>query len=1044
MLMLKERIQKIISELDSYRYCHSHTLADYQITEAGPGEEEAPIDNPENWSPFTAGKDRWGGYDKNFWFRTGFSVPEEMHGKPVVYEVITGRESFWDSINPQFKVFVNGELVQGLDHNHRIVRLTESAEAGKHYEIVLHAHSGLEDVQVDLKTRISVLETETEALYFNLKVALESSGALADTDKRRADLIEMLNHAVNLLDLRKPQSDAFHTSVREANAYLEKTVYSGDMWHEGTTLQAIGHTHIDVAWRWTVAQTRHKVVRSFSTAIKLMEEYPEYIFMSSQPQLYQFVKEERPDLYEKIRQKIKEGRWEPEGAMWVEPDCNLISGESLVRQILMGTRFFQKEFGVQNKIVWLPDVFGYSAAMPQILKKSGIDYFLTSKLSWNEYNKMPYDTFMWKGIDGTEVLTHFIMAREYERVVDGFYTVYGGMLNPSQTAGAWQRYQQKELNSEVLFPYGYGDGGGGPTREMLENGRRLQKGVPGSPKVKMGKALDFFEKLDQDTAGHPRLPKWTGELYLEYHRGTYTSMAKNKKYNRTSEFLYQTVEWLSVMAKNLDQSFRYPAEQLHKGWELILLNQFHDILPGCSIPQVYETSHRQYEELIGSGREMLHAAMKQIASNMDLKETSVIVFNPHSTNRTDLAELQLPEGFEHAEVSDEAGNVMKMEQDPTGKGLFLAENVPAKGYRVFTLRKAEHKAVEAKEDLQRLSNSFFDIQFDEAGNMISIYDKKNERELLKPGSRGNVLQAFEDKPVLFDAWDINKYYEEKMWEINEVVSIESAGKGSLRTGLTIKKRFMDSVIEQTIYLYEHKPAIDFHTKVDWKEQQILVKAAFPIDVQTDKATYEIQYGNVERPTHSNTSWDAAKFEVCAHKWADLSEDNYGVSLINDCKYGHDIKDGVMRLTLLKSGTYPSPDADKGTHEFSYSLYPHSGDWREAGTVEEAYAFNNPLISITEEAHAGALPSEYSFVQSNQPNVITEVIKKAEDSDDVIIRVYESFKRRTKAVLSFNSPVQAVTECDLMENELSSIKVEKNQFSFELKPFEIKTFKLKLS
>ncbi len=401
-----------------------------------------------------------------------------------------------------------------------------------------------------------------------------------------------LNDAINLLDMRKVPSDAFYASVEEARALLAKTVYGEMAGYQEIIASCIGHTHIDVAWWWTVSQTREKVARSFATVLKLMEEYPEYKFMSSQPVLYSFLKERYPELYAQIKERVKEGRWEPEGGMWLEADCNLSSGESLVRQFLYGKRFFKEEFGKDNRVLWLPDVFGYSGALPQIMKKSGIDYFMTTKLSWNQFNMIPNDTMLWEGIDGSRVLTHFISTLGIGQSVERFFTTYSGMLHPDAIMGGWERYQNKEMNNDILIAYGYGDGGGGPTREMLETGRRMEKGVKGIPTVRQCGSRKYFEELEERVKDNRRLPVWTGEFYFEYHRGTYTSMARNKRSNRKSELLLSDLELLSVLAAK--KGVAYPAEQLEKMWKTVLLNQFHDILPGSSIAEVYEVTKKEY------------------------------------------------------------------------------------------------------------------------------------------------------------------------------------------------------------------------------------------------------------------------------------------------------------------------------------------------------------------------------------------------------------------------------------------------------------------
>lgn len=1036
------RIKKIAQELKTYIYQDKIGIKDFKMKEGTYKNPEEVDASPSPWKDFIGGEMRWGGRDKHFWFRTKVTIPENMDGKTVALIVHTGIGG-WDATNPQFIAFVNGVLMQGLDQNHREVILSHEAKAGDSYTIDLHAYGGMIDAKLDLLVDLVVVDTKIRKLYYDINVPLEVAEKLPEDDKKRIDILTALNNAINLLDFRKPLSPLFYDSVEKAEKYLEEEFYQKICGEQEAEATCVGHTHIDVAWLWTLAQTREKVARSFSTVLRLMEEYPEYIFISSQPQLYKFLKEDYPEVYNQVKERIKEGRWEADGAMWVEADCNLSSGESLVRQILFGTRFFREEFGVENRILWLPDVFGYSAALPQILKKSDIDYFMTTKISWNQYNKLPYDTFMWRGIDGTEILTHFITTRDYEQVPTSHGTTYNGNLNASQVMGAWQRYQQKNINNDVLIAYGFGDGGGGPTREMLENGRRLSRGIPGAPKVKMDTVRNYFKKLEETVKDSKYLPKWVGELYLEYHRGTYTSMARNKRYNRKSEFLYQDTEFLSSLSMLLGNE--YPQEAINKGWELILLNQFHDIIPGSSIKEVYEDSDKHYEEVLNIGNELATRAMSDIGSQIGLKEQSVVVYNTLPFDRDDIVTFDVPAGMQNPCVLDDNGELLPCqlikENDKT-KAMFFARGLPSKGYKAYTLRdeKVEH-TTSMKVSSNRLENKYFSMEIDDKGTFTSIFDKVNNRELLQAGQRGNQIQAFEDKPMNWDNWDIDIYYREKMWEVDEVEKVEVLENGPVRGGVRIYKKFMDSTIIQNIYIYEDIPRIDFDTFIDWKEDQVLLKAAFPVDIRADKATYDIQFGNVERPTHWNTSWDLARFEVCAHKWADLSEDGYGVSLLNDCKYGYDIKDGVMRITLLKSGMHPNPEADREEHRFVYSLYPHAGGWREGNTVKMGYQLNVPAYARVEQAHEGVLPSALSMISVDCDNVIVETVKKAEDSDDLIIRLYECYNRRSDVTLTFFKPLSKVVECNLMEKDIQPVDVQGNKFSFQIKPYEIKTFKL---
>lgn len=1038
-----ERVRRILSELGGYITFNRMEIDTYKMKSCNYGEYVYLKEETENWDTFKKG-DRWGGRDRHFWFKTKIQLPENFQGKTVVYEVSTGREGQWDATNPQFLLYVNRVMAQGLDVNHRQLILSEKAEAGEEFDIALYSYAGMLEEMVELNTSIAILDREVEKLYYDIKIPLDVADLLPEDDKKRIDILKHMTEAVNRIDLRIPFNESYYNSIKEADEYLSREFYGKLSSQEDVIEICVGHTHIDVAWLWTLAQTREKVARSFSTVLSLMKQYPEYIFMSSQPQLYKFVKEDHPEIYEQIKEMVKAGRWEPEGAMWLEADCNLTSGESLVRQIIYGKRFFEKEFGIDSKILWLPDVFGYSSALPQILKKTGVNYFMTTKISWNEYNKMPYDSFMWKGIDGTEVLTHFISTADYKKDgKPGTGTTYNGDINASQVMGCWQRYQQKEINNEVLNCFGYGDGGGGATKQMLEAARRFSKGIPGAPKVKMGRALDFFEGLEKKVKDNKRLPKWVGELYLEYHRGTYTSMAKNKKYNRKTEFLNLGAELFSALNSEVTGS-SYPHEELKECWEITLLNQFHDIIPGSSIKEVYDDSKRQYEHINFIAKGIVEKATSNIAAQIRLEETSVIVFNQLGFERSDVAEFRLPEGWNGAKVYD-GKKLIPSQRINNNSIIFFAQCVPAKGYKAFSIRESQTEEQEIdllKVGIEKAENQFFNLKFDSQGNLISIFDKLNEREVLKEGQRGNVLQAFEDKPHNYDAWDINIYYQEKMWEVNDIESIEVTEKGPVRATIEIRRKFLNSIIVQKIHLYSEVPRIDFDNNVDWKEKQILLKAAFPVDIHADKATYEIQYGNVERPTHWNTSWDYARFEVVAHKWADLSEEGYGVSLLNDCKYGHDIKESVMRLTLLKSAAEPNVDADREEHQFIYSLYPHNGSWKEGKVVQNAYNLNSPFTVKVEESHEGCLPRCMSMFSLDKENVIIEVVKRAEGDDSMVLRLYEFQNRRTKVQCKAFKDIQSVCECDMLENEVVEIQSERMSFNFEIKPYEIKTFKIK--
>jgi len=985
------------------------------------------------WEGFDCNTMHWDGEDRHYWVKTVYQGPQELEGKRMWLYVCTQIEG-WDAKNPQFLLFVNGEAVQGIDMNHREVFLCPCAKAGEELALDLQAYTGIDHQEFSLVVRLMEIDEKIEKLYYDLWVPLSAFGRMEEDDRNRKQIEEILNNTVNFLDLRMPYSEEFYRTVDEASAYIEKALYSEMTGFSDVIATCIGHTHIDVAWWWTVAQTREKVARSFATVLKLMEEYPNYKFMSSQPQLYVFLKERYPELYEKVKERIREKRWEPEGGMWVEADCNLTSGESLVRQFMHGKRFFREEFGVDNRILWLPDVFGYSGALPQIMKKCGIDYFMTTKLAWNQFNKVPYDTMRWRGIDGTEVLTHLITTLDVEQPVANFFTTYNGMLHPGAVMGGWMRYQNKDINNDILISYGYGDGGGGPTREMLETSVRMEKGVKGIPKVRQEFARTYFDELKDRVEGNKRLPVWEGEFYFEYHRGTLTSMGRNKRANRKSELGLMDLELLSVLAQD---TVDYPASELDSMWKVVLLNQFHDILPGSAIREVYEVTREEYGQLAEKLADMGERRRRAIAGEGD----AVMIFNTTGKERDDVVSLG---AFAGEALRDDAGEVYPVQRTENGAVAYV-KNIPSKGYKSFAVLDAVPALVESDANAvpfrlineRRLETPFYTVKLDEQGMFTSVYDKENDREVIQEGHRANLFRMYEDKPIYYDNWDIDIFYTEKFWDVDQVERMEWTELGPVRAVLAITRKASNSVINQEIIFYAQSRRIDFVTHVDWKEHQTLLKVHFPVAVHTDEATFDVQFGNLTRKTHQNTSWDVARFESCGQKWMDLSEGNYGVSLLNDCKYGHSAKDSDMALTLIKSGIEPNPVTDQEEHVFTYAIYPHAQGWRAAGTVAQAYKLNQPLLVQT-GAQAG---KNYSLASVDRSNVVIETIKQAESGEGIVIRMYESENSLTKAKLTVNRPFEKAWVCNLLEEEESEGHVEGQVIDVTLKPYEVVTVKI---
>jgi len=1024
-----ERLGRLASEIKRLRYRRRLPLEEWEI---------APAEGSEGrWKSIRVGE-MWGGRGQRYRFRREISIPKEWEGETVCLRLWLGDPRAPTA--PEGLLYLDGQPFQGVDRHHDEVLFTEAARSGEVHQVLLDLWSGMDSGPHRFAlAELAVLDAEADAFYFDARVALQVAEVLDPNDLRRGQILNGLESALLQVDFREPFSEAFYRSLATARRMLQEQVYlPGEP--NRARVHCVGHAHLDVAWMWTLAQTRLKAGRTFATALELMDRYPDFHFIQSQPQLYLFVKEDYPELYERVKVRVKEGRWEVTGGMWVEADCNIPCGESLVRQLLYGRRFFQREFGADGHILWLPDTFGFNGALPQLIARAGLRYFMTTKLSWNEYNPFPYDSFRWRGIDGTEVLTHFITTPCEQR-----YQTYNGDLGPAAVHGCWREYRQKREHGEVLLAFGHGDGGGGPTRDMVEAACRLRD-LAGVPLVTLGRAEDFFQRLEADAE---KLPVWVGELYLEYHRGTYTSQARVKRHNRKSEILYHQAELFASLAHLLGEP--YPRERLNEGWHLILRNQFHDVLAGSSVGEVYEEAERDYQRVRELGGGALQEALARIAARIALKERSLVVFNGLSWERNDIVCAPLPNDLsdDFVLVDGVTGKEVPWQRVSNDEGkpalIFRTTGIPSCGYKAYYLRPGVQRTIPSSVSAtkERLENEFFLVRLDSEGHIISIYDKLHRREVIPKGGRANLFQAFEDRPLGGDAWDINIFYQDKMWELRDLERLRVIEKGPVRAGVELQRTWHRSKIRQRIYLYAGVPRIDFETEVDWREHHILLKVAFPLEIHSTRATYEIQFGNVERPTHWNTSWDLARFEVPVQRWADLSEGNYGVSLLNDCKYGYDIKDNVMRLSLIKSASYPDPEADQGLHRFTYSLYPHAGDWRN-GTIRRAAELNDSLLALWEPSHPGDLPVQFSLVAVDRENVLVDTVKLAEDGGDLIVRVYEGNNQRGSVTLRFGSKIEAAWECNLLEEPEEQLTPNGDSLTFFIKPYQVRTFRVRLS
>ena len=1033
--MISGRVNQILKDLYSkFVIADSVGTGDFLYRD---GQYSIDNINEGDWAPFKAGEDFWGYRECYCWFKQTVKIPEEFKGHHVLYKLIPYERS-WSEVNPQFIIFVNGKVVQGADSNHQYVTLTECAQGGEEYEIAINAYSDDHEWRgkIQLSAQLQVMDDIAYSVYFDMLTPLKVAKYHGEDSDARVNILNALNAACNIINIDTNNREVFHQSAIETSRYLDENLYGK---YEEATCWAVGHTHIDVAWLWRLRQSREKACRSFSTVLKLMEEYPEYKFMSSQAQLYEYVKEDYPEVFEKIKERVKEGRWEAEGSMWVEADTNVASGEALVRQFMVGKRFFRDEFGVDNKIMWLPDVFGYSAAIPQLIKKSGMEYFMTTKISWNEYNKFPYDTFKWRGIDGTEVLSHF--PPSCHATVDerkDWQTTYNSKLRPLYVIGGYKRYSQKNLGKDFLMSYGFGDGGGGPTIEMLEYGKRMSKGIQGCPVVKQSSSLDFFRDLDKKVSGNKRLPTWCGELYLEFHRGTLTSQARNKKYNRKSECLYHDVETFSAIA-NKETSFAYPKEELLKNWKTILLNQFHDILPGSSIRPVYDDSAEDYERVLNEGCKMAGDAMGSLVSKINLKEDSLVVFNTTGFQRKDAVVFDVDVDGDFA-IFDKDGNEIPYQKTYNGKYILIA-NVPAKGYTAYAIRRCAPSTFQnVNATANKAETPFFTIDFNDEGNISRLIHKESGRSVSPDGEAVGKVTAYQDRPHNHEAWDIKCYFDEVSWSL-DFKNVEIVEIGAVRAVYKVERTFRESTFTEFYCVYNDLERIDVDYEADWKEDHVVLKADYPVDVNAVRATFDIQFGNIERSTTTNTTWEFAQFEESMHKWVDLSDNSFGLSIINDCKYGCDVKDGHIRPTLFRCATQPCTKQDQEFHSFTFSIYPHTGKVSDSGVYKEAYGVNFPLYAVVSSAHEGALDNEYSLVKSDKENVIIETVKIAEDSNALIVRAYECWNSKTPVKITFNSEIKSATECNLMEEADESVEYSGNEISATFKPFEIKTFKV---
>lgn len=961
-------------------------------------------------------KDKWGDLFDCAWFHFTGTIPAEAAGKHVVLLL---------DVNGEMCIFdAQGTPVRGLSNavsefdfslgkpGKRVFQLAECAKAGA--PIAVWADVGCNDLFGNLcedgtvkQAVIAVCHDDVRALYYDFEVLLDFQRALPPESAQFHQLLHVLNQAAHALKDFSPEA------VQQAREILAPVLekQGGD---PVLKISAIGHAHLDLAWMWPVRESIRKTARTFSTAFGLMERYPDYVFGVSQPQCFLWMKTHYPALYAKIKTQVDAGRLEPQGAMWVEADTNLSGGEALVRQVLHGKRFFKQEFGVEINNLWLPDVFGYSAALPQILRKAGVDYFMTQKLSWSRINKFPFHSFHWQGIDGTAVLTHMLPE-----------DTYNGPAAPRSVQKIAQKYKEKGVSEHCLMLYGIGDGGGGPGAEHLERLARL-KNMAGLNPVTQEPARDFFEKWAKDAK---KFPRWVGELYLERHQGTFTTQARNKWYNRKMELALRDWEWSSIIGKILTGA-DYPGERLELIWQEVLLYQFHDILPGSSIKRVYDESVARYQA-------MLRETNKGIQTN-DVALSGVI----------DTQQMTQPVAV-HNSLSWERSEWLKSGET------WLKATVPASGYQVYELADVSaENFTQIKATERRLENDLLLVEFAADGSIQSICDKATNREVLAAGQNANRLAVYADPG---DAWDFPMDYADYPPRFMALVSAVPQTDGP-KAILRQTYRIGHSELIQDIVLTAGSRRLDFKTRLTWRETASMLRTCFPVAIHANEATYDIQFGHIKRPTHQNTSWDLAKDEVPTQKWADISQGDYGVALLNDSKYGYKIKGNTIDLNLLRSVPHSGPRlakdedvkpgephhvfTDQCDHLFTYALYPHLGDFMKGRVAQAGYELNVPLRVNKIASQAGSLPLQASFIHLDSDNIIVESVKQAEDSEDLIVRLFEAEHRGGRTRLVFGFPVRDAGETNLMEEAWRPLALnDNNSLELTFKPFEIKTLRV---
>ena len=998
-----EKIGSRLGLIRSFIHQNAQELDPFRILDLPEARVDAPIGaDPTDWDQIPH-ESYWGHANLNFLMKTRFSIPDDWDPERLALRLPLG--VMGDIFNhPEALVHIDGHPIGSADRYHHTIALSPKVADGQMHELALLGWTGLAGWPPDPNSRAKLfmgrpavveINRELQAFHDLASAALDTIQTLGPDMPESVALTQSLDKAVITLDTRAPLGQALYDSVPEAMSVLKHGIEAaGSPAH--CTLHAIGHAHMDIAYLWPISQMRLKNARTYTNVLRLMKMDDGFRFSHSQPQLYAMMKEDYPEIFTRIKTRVAEGRWEVMGGTWVEPDLNIPGSEALVQQFVLGRRFFLETFGdVETPVFWVPDTFGFPAQIPQLMRHAGLKWFVTNKLNWNQKNKVPWSTHYWEALDGSRVLAHILTTPRDVQYLP-FPTNYKSDLSAAEVKGTFEDETIPQSITNLPICFGYGDGGGGPTRDLLGKANAY-RAMPGMPRLRMSSVRETFEAIEAEA---PDLQVWRGEHYMEGHRGVLTSQGWIKRANRLAERALHEAEALSAMTG------LYP--DLRKSWELLCLNQFHDIITGTSVPEVFVDARRDYNRISETAERAAVAAAD-----------AMVGLEPAIANTSPISGSRIVSG-------------------PNGDLLYF-ENLPA--YSVTPLSQAATpkvpSTVELTDDGAVLENQHLKVEVNRSGHLIQVWNKATGRAALREGDVGNALLAFEDRPICWDAWDIDPHYEDRQEIVLGPSQFSVETDNNLKPTLKVDIKWRESSITQHIGLSADARRVDFETEIDWHEQHTLLKAAFPTSVKTLKAQFDIQWGHVNRSTSRESSFDAARFEVAAHKWARLVDEELLVAVLNDCKYGYDVHDDTIRITLIKSSTSPDPEADQGKHLFTYSFFVSSAD-DLAHLDHEAYALNSPTRLLSVDSKVLCTP----LVRTGSDDFIIETVKPTPSG--LLLRLFEARGKGAESYIEMSRAISSAVQTDFHGENAVPLKISNTRVHIDLRPFEIMTVQLELA